>query len=69
MSKHRLRRDRTSRKPPPEPPITAESPASAIIAEKIRIQLEMLRRREYAALQALRAELAEMPPVPDDHPS
>jgi hypothetical protein len=48
-------------------PITADSPATAIMAEKIRIQLELLRRQAYQDVLVLRARLAELPPVPEDH--
>jgi hypothetical protein len=50
-------------------PTTADSPATAIMAEKIRIQLELLRRQSYQDLLALRAKLAQLPPVPEDHES
>ena len=43
--------------------------ATAIMAEKIRIQLELLRRQNYQDLLALRAKLAQLPPAPEDHES
>lgn len=62
MSKHR---------PPASPAspqigaITADSPLDDIHAERMRVAKELLRRKEYAYLLMLKAELDETPPVPE----
>lgn len=64
MSKHR----------PPHAPatpsigqVTADSPLTAILREEVKVRMEIIRRQDYQDLLALRARLAELPPVPASH--
>lgn len=64
MSKHR----------PPTSPASAstgaatpDSAITAILSEKVRLRLEIVRRLEYQQVLDLRARLAELPPIPPDH--
>ena len=47
--------------------VTADSPLDDIRAERMRVAKEMLRRKEYAYLLMLKAELDGLPPVPEAH--
>ncbi|WP_299014506.1 hypothetical protein [uncultured Caulobacter sp.] len=64
MSKHR---------PPASPAspqigaISADSSIEAIRAERSRVFDELMRRQEYKLLQAVKARLESLPPVPEPH--
>ncbi|MGH1559898.1 hypothetical protein ACRAWD_23870 [Caulobacter segnis] len=47
---------------------TADSPVDVIRAERRRVSEELLRRKEYAYLQMLRAQLDETQPIPEPPP-
>lgn len=57
-------------KPPParpgawQPLIPPGSTAASILAEKVKVRLEIIARQEYQDLLKLRAELAALPPIP-----
>jgi hypothetical protein len=46
--------------------VNESSSQAEVSGAKIAIIRELMRRRSYAELQSLRAELAEMPPVPGE---
>ena len=58
-----------SKPKPPHTPTSQGSAVTAVMRETIRLRLELIRRMEYRDLQALKARLAELPPVPEDTPS
>jgi len=64
MSKHRPPASPVS---PQTGAVTADSPLDAIRAERMRVAQELLRRKEYAYLQVLKAGLDETPPIPEAH--
>lgn len=49
--------------------VTADSSLDAIRAERMRVAKEILRRKEYAYLLMLKAELDETPSIPEPHAS
>lgn len=62
-----MSKPKSPRKTTAPSPITADSPATDVLKENIRIHLELMRRQAYQRFLVLRAELAALPPVPEDH--
>lgn len=52
----------------PADPATPGSSATAVMREIVRTRLELIRRMEYRDLQALKRQVAELPPVPEPQP-
>jgi hypothetical protein len=51
---------------PPRRPVTAASSAVEIMRAKVAAHLELIGRKVYQELLALQAEVAKLPPVPED---
>lgn len=66
MSKHRPPSQSQSQSQGRPKDVTSASSAVEIMRAKVAAQLEIIGRQAYADLLALRAELAKLPPLPDD---
>ncbi|WP_066681267.1 hypothetical protein [Caulobacter sp. CCH9-E1] len=64
MSKHRPPASPTS---PQTGAVSADSSIEAIRAERSRVFDELMRRQEYKLLQAVKARMESLPPVPEPH--
>jgi hypothetical protein len=53
----------------PADPSAPGSSATAVLREIVRTRLELIGRMEYRELQSLKAQLAELPPVPEPQPA
>jgi|EndMetStandDraft_6_1072998.scaffolds.fasta_scaffold43192_2 hypothetical protein len=65
MSKPKPPREPTSH---PDPSAAPDSALADIRREQAMIRAELILRREYRYLQSMRANLAELPPVPGSPP-